>query len=453
MNKIAVIGAGQFGTAVSNCLLSNKENNVKLFSSNKNKVKDINNNNKNSIVYPNFTLNSSLTAEFDLTKIGEYKVIFLAIPSFEIRKFIVENKIYISDDTLIINLAKGLISEDKTIVEYISGVLPSCNVSTMKGPTFAIELLNNSNSIFTFGYSSNESYKKVRTITANTNIYLDFSNDVVGVEYLSVLKNIYAILIGYIDAKYNSSNTRFLVLTKSFREIKILLKELGGDIETTDLACGYGDLGLTSLNDLSRNRTLGLMMGKGFTIPISNNIVLEGVKAITMVSNFIPQKILDRLPLFSRIKEAFEHENSVIDIDFDDFIMQAEKRVITYGTFDLLHYGHLEILNRAKNLGTELIVGLSTDEFNKIKGKKSVHDFEKRKEFLESLSYVSKVIPESDWNQKEKDILENNIDLFIMGDDWKGKFDFLKEFCEVAYLPRTKGISTTLLKNNLKKNS
>jgi glycerol-3-phosphate cytidylyltransferase len=449
MNKIAVIGAGQFGTAVSNCLLSNKENEVKLFSSNKNKVKDINNNNKNSLVYPNFTLNSSLTAELNLTKIGEYKIIFLAIPSFEISEFIVNNKKYISDDTLIINLAKGLISEDKTIVEYISDELPFCDISTMKGPTFAIELLNKANSIFTFGYSSTKSYKKICTITANTGIYLDFSNDVVGVEYLSVLKNIYAILIGYIDAKYNSSNTRFLVLTKSFREIKILLKELGGDTETVDLACGFGDLGLTALNDLSRNRTLGLMMGKGFVIPDSNNIVLEGLKAITMVSKFIPQKILDRLPLFFRIKEAFEEKNGIIDINFDDFIMQGEKRVITYGTFDLLHYGHLEILSRAKNLGTELIVGLSTDEFNEIKGKKSVHDFEKRKEFLESLSYVSKVIPEYDWNQKEKDVLENNIDLFVMGDDWKGKFDFLKKYCEVDYLSRTKGISTTLLKKNL----
>ena len=145
MNKIAVIGAGQFGTAVSNCLLSNKENEVKLFSSNKNKVKDINNNNKNSLVYPNFTLNSSLTAELNLTKIGEYKIIFLAIPSFEISEFIVNNKNYISDDTLIINLAKGLISEDKTIVEYISDELPFCDISTMKGPTFAIELLNKAN--------------------------------------------------------------------------------------------------------------------------------------------------------------------------------------------------------------------------------------------------------------------------------------------------------------------
>ena len=127
------------------------------------------------------------------------------------------------------------------------------------------------------------------------------------------------------------------------------------------------------------------------------------------------------------------------------------KKVITYGTYDLLHYGHINILKRAKSLGDYLIVGLSSDEFNELKGKKSVMSYEERKEILESIRYVDKVIKESNWEQKVDDIIKYNIDVFVIGDDWEGKFDFLKEYCEVVYLPRTKSISTTLLKEIIQK--
>lgn len=127
------------------------------------------------------------------------------------------------------------------------------------------------------------------------------------------------------------------------------------------------------------------------------------------------------------------------------------KRIMTYGTFDLLHYGHINILKRAKSLGDYLIVGLSSDEFNELKGKKSVMSYEERKEILESIRYVDKVIKESSWEQKVDDIIKYNIDVFVIGDDWEGKFDFLKEYCEVVYLPRTKSISTTLLKEIIEK--
>lgn len=127
------------------------------------------------------------------------------------------------------------------------------------------------------------------------------------------------------------------------------------------------------------------------------------------------------------------------------------KRVITYGTFDLLHYGHIKLLKRAKALGDYLIVVLSTDEFNwKNKGKKSYFKYEERKILLESIRYVDLVIPEETWEQKKTDIKEYHIDTFVMGDDWKGKFDYLKsEGCEVVYLPRTPEISTSQIKNDL----
>jgi len=132
-----------------------------------------------------------------------------------------------------------------------------------------------------------------------------------------------------------------------------------------------------------------------------------------------------------------------------NIIDEKFKTVLTYGTFDLLHYGHLEILKRASVLGNKLIVGVSTDKFNEIKGKTCVLPYQKRKELIESLDYVDKVIPENNWDQKVTDIQGNNIDIFVMGDDWEGKFDELKDFCEVIYLPRTKGISSTKLRSIL----
>lgn len=126
------------------------------------------------------------------------------------------------------------------------------------------------------------------------------------------------------------------------------------------------------------------------------------------------------------------------------------KKVLTYGTFDLLHVGHINILRRAKALGDYLIVAVSTDEFNAIKGKKAQYSYEDRKHILEAIKYVDLVIPENNWEQKSKDVINENIDIVVMGDDWEGKFDNLKEYCDVIYLPRTEGISTTLIKNELK---
>lgn len=125
------------------------------------------------------------------------------------------------------------------------------------------------------------------------------------------------------------------------------------------------------------------------------------------------------------------------------------KKVITYGTFDLLHYGHINILKRAKNLGDYLVVAISTDEFNKLKHKEAYFSYEHRKLILEAIKYVDEVIPEKTWEQKKTDIIEMNIDVFVMGDDWKGEFDYLKEYCDVIYLQRTNGISTSQIKDEL----
>jgi glycerol-3-phosphate cytidylyltransferase len=123
------------------------------------------------------------------------------------------------------------------------------------------------------------------------------------------------------------------------------------------------------------------------------------------------------------------------------------KTVLTYGTFDLFHLGHIRLLRRLAALGDRLIVACSTDEFNATKGKRCIMPFEHRMEIVEACRYVDKVIPERDWDQKRTDIIKENVDIFGMGDDWSGKFDELGDICEVVYLPRTEDISTTELRN------
>lgn len=127
------------------------------------------------------------------------------------------------------------------------------------------------------------------------------------------------------------------------------------------------------------------------------------------------------------------------------------KRILTYGTFDLLHYGHIRLLERAKKLGDYLIVALSTDEFNAIKGKKAYHDFETRKKMLEALRCVDLVVPEKNWKQKLDDVKKYYVDIVVMGSDWAGsdKFDYLKDYCELVYLDRTEGVSTSKIKKDL----
>lgn len=125
------------------------------------------------------------------------------------------------------------------------------------------------------------------------------------------------------------------------------------------------------------------------------------------------------------------------------------KTVITYGTFDLFHVGHIRLLKRLRKLGDRLVVGISSDEFNEIKGKKSFFSYEERAEIVGACQYVDEVFPEHNWEQKLNDVKKYEATIFAMGDDWVGKFDFLEDLCEVVYLPRTEDISTTKIKTML----
>lgn len=148
--------------------------------------------------------------------------------------------------------------------------------------------------------------------------------------------------------------------------------------------------------------------------------------------------------------KMFLYEITNIISEFD-FTFKPYNTIITYGTFDLFHIGHLNLLKRIKDLCSNLIVGVSTDEFNALKGKKTVISYYDRSKIVSAIKYVDKVIPEHSWEQKLFDVEKYNVDCFVIGDDWKGQFDFLKEKCDVLYLPRTPDISSTKLKTILSK--
>ena len=449
--NILVLGGGVFGTAIANELSVNIENNVVLFSRSQNKVDEINNYHTNKFCFPNKHLTKFLTASSDKNEIKKADVIFIALPSNVIIENLLLLQSYFSKEALFVNLSKGLFSKGVTVVECIKENLGITNIVTLKGPSFAVEVMEHADTLLTLGYSTNQQYEIINKIIKNTSIHIDCTTDIRGVEVLSVLKNIYALVLGVVDAKYNSPNTRFMILTKAFSETRMLLKSLGGADDTLFLSCGFGDLCMTSLNDLSRNRTLGLLIGKGFFSAEykSNSVILEGLNAVNLVHSLPLEHIIDNLPLLNKLHSFFENKETIFSMEFDKLIDSKFKTVLTYGTFDLLHYGHLEILRRASLLGDKLIVGISTDKFNELKGKTCVLPYKKRKELLDSLDYVDKVIPEDNWDQKVSDIKDNNVDIFVMGNDWEGKFDELNEFCKVLYFPRTKGISTTKLKSIL----
>ncbi len=316
--NILVLGAGTFGTAIANELAINKKNNVILFSRSQEKVREINQNSTNQNFFPNKKLTKELTATSDINDIKYIDIIFIALPSSKIIDTLFSIKHNFKKDVLIINLSKGLYKNGITIVESIKKKIDIKNVITLKGPSFAVEIMEHAETLLTLGYSTSNQYRTVIKIIKNTSLNIDSTKDILGVEVLSVLKNIYALFIGVIDAKYDSPNTRFMFLTKAFSEIRIILKFLGGKEETLFLGCGFGDLCLTSLNDLSRNRTLGLLIGKDFFNfnDNSNNTILEGVRAIMIMNNLLPKELKRSLPIFNKLNNFFSKKKQKFEIDF-----------------------------------------------------------------------------------------------------------------------------------------
>ncbi len=305
--NIAIIGAGTIGTALGNILAETGKEAILLHSIETQVVDDINHLRINSKYFPTLRLNQGLHATTDDKMLEKARVLFLAIPSVVMIDYLKTIRDHLSSELLFVNLAKGFGRGNQTIVECLRQEFPN-PVCTMKGPSFAREIINRQPTGFTLGYEHEAQISIIPELFENTNIHLDFSPDIRGVEILSILKNIYAVVLGIVDAQFNSPNLRFLVLTKAFREMRRVLKLFGGNEATLFNYCGYGDFALTALNDLSRNRTLGLLIGKGFfTEHVSHELVLEGKTAVNVFYEEISKtmRVEDHFPMIAELYRIF----------------------------------------------------------------------------------------------------------------------------------------------------
>ena len=310
-DKIIIVGAGSIGTALGQTLARKKGIDVTLLSIEKDVVDSITGSRNNFKYFPNIKLSKYLKATTDTTILKEAGIIFLAIPSNVTVDYVLDHRHLIPKEAILLNLAKRFSRDQKTITEAISAQMPN-PVCSFKGPTFARELINKLPTGFTVGTKVKDHSQLFTDLFYDTPIHVDFTDDVKGVEVLSILKNIYAIATGIVDAHFNSPNLRFLFLTKAFNEMREILVRYGGKESTLFRYCGYGDFTLTALNDLSRNRTLGLLIGKGFfTDDISDKVVLEGKIAVGVFCEEISQKskMNSHYPIISELYKVFNEKN------------------------------------------------------------------------------------------------------------------------------------------------
>lgn len=318
--KICFVGSGAISTALGNVLARKEKYEVKLLSIEGDVVKSINTEHVNNKYFPNIRLHPSLGATKNLDILTDTDIIFLGIPSNVVVKYVTDNKALINPKALIVNLAKGFGLQHRTIPQGLAREL-SNQIFSMKGPSFAREIINNLPTGFTVTSQRNKNFDLFEDIFDETTIYLDFTTDVIGVELASILKNIYAIIVGIVDAHFDSPNLRSLILTKAINEMRYIMVKFGGKEETMFNYCGFGDFSLTALNDLSRNRTLGLLIGKGFfTADIPQKVVLEGTIAVNVFIEEIAKKrhIKTKRLMIKELYKVLNEEN----YDIKNFVNQ-----------------------------------------------------------------------------------------------------------------------------------
>ena len=317
--NIFIIGSGTFGTAIANELARNINNKVTIFSRSEEKKNEINNFHTNKKYFPNKKLSHSLLCTNEYSDIQNADVIFLALPSSSIIANVKFFSNYISANQLVVNLSKGVLSNGRTIIEFLKTELKSDNLVSLKGPSFAVEIIERAETILTLGYSTKKQKEIIFKIFNSTCIYLESTQDINGVEILGVVKNIYAILLGIVDEQFSFTNSRFMILSKVFDEIKVLNNEFNGDTKTLFLACGLGDICLTSFNNLSRNRSLGKKIGKGcYDSKEKNMVVVEGVHSLKIIMSLIDSTTQKKLPLLNKLFLFFDSELNKIELDLKE---------------------------------------------------------------------------------------------------------------------------------------
>lgn len=482
--NIGVLGAGTWGMALAR-MLSNQGHAITMWSALEKEVVEYSKTRRHPNL-PGMIIPDEISFTFNLAEACEkQEIILFAVPSVFVRSIAKNAAKYISDNQIIVDVAKGIEPEtlntmSQIIQEELRNVGKKPKVVALSGPTHAEEVALDLPTTIVAACEDLKVAECVQDIFMNTCMRVYTNQDVLGVELCGAIKNIIALASGISKGLGYGDNARAALITRGMKELERLGTAMGCYEETFSGLAGIGDLIVTATSDHSRNNTAGKYIGEGMTpqeaikkvgmvvegvnaipaaIELANKYGIEMpiVEAVDAVINQGADPAIEVKKLMEREKKT-ELSKSVLDIKFEKSIVKSKenmgmKRVITYGTFDLLHYGHINLLKRAKALGDYLVVVLSSDEFNWVeKRKKCYFSYEKRKALLEAIRYVDLVIPETSWDQKRTDVHEYHIDTFVMGDDWKGKFDFLEEEgVEVVYLPRTPEISTTQIKNDLNK--
>ena len=482
--KIGILGAGTWGMALAR-MLSNSGHAVQVWSAISKEIDQLSSTRIQKNL-PNMVIPKAVQFTKSIEKVcRDNDILVFAVPSIFVRTTAKMANPFIHDSQIIVDVGKGIEAESlMTLTEVIQDELDAdIKVVALSGPTHAEEVAQDMPSAIVSACKDITIAEKVQNIFMNPCMRVYTNTDVKGVEICAALKNIIALASGISAGLGYGDNAKAALITRGLVEIERLGLQLGCLKETFSGLAGMGDLIVTATSIHSRNNRCGYLIGQGYETTEAINkvgMVVEGINAIPAAialadkynvdmpilravdaiinHNANPKTVVAKL--MGRVKKT-ELSKPPLEMEFESVVVnnmtlrikgvQAMKRVITYGTFDLLHYGHINLLRRAKALGDYLIVVISTDEFNwNEKRKKCYFTYEQRKALVEAVRYVDLVIPEENWEQKRKDMHEYHINTFVMGDDWKGKFDFLKEEgVEVVYLPRTPEISSSQIKHDL----
>ena len=488
MSRIGVLGAGTWGTALSRLLTLNGHD-VTVWSAIESEVEEFSKNR----VHPNLP-GMKIPEQMKYSKSLEETcrdkdLILFAVPSVFIRSVAKQADPFIPDGQLIVSVAKGI--EGGTYLT-MTGVIgdelgknggrQNIRLVALTGPTHAEEVALDQPTAIVAASRDPEAARIVQQIFMNSNFRVYTNADIDGAQLCGAVKNIIALASGISSGLGYGDNARAALITRGMAELTRLGITMGCLESTFSGLAGMGDMIVTATSVHSRNNRCGYLIGQGMKADEAVEeigMVVEGINALgpvlalahrhnvempiaEAVDEIInrgadPEKIV--IMLMNRRgkseREGIDDRNSLGENNVPSSERTGMKKIITYGTFDLLHYGHINLLRRAKALGDYLIVALSTDEFNcQQKHKKCYFSYEQRKALLESTRYVDLVIPEKSWDQKKSDIKKYDVDTFVIGDDWEGKFDFLRdEGAQVVYLPRTPEISTSRIKDDLHRQS
>ena len=482
--RIGILGAGTWGLALAR-MLANTGHIVTVWSAIEKEIEEY----SKARVHPNLPgmkIPDNIAFTENVSDVCENKdVLIFAVPSVHVRSTAKNASAFIPEGQIIIDVAKGI--EQGTLYTMTEVIRDELNTAgkqvkmvALSGPTHAEEVALDMLTTIVSACDDLAIAEYVQDIFMNSCMRVYTNSDMRGVELCGAMKNIIALAVGISAGLGYGDNARAAIITRGMEEITRLGIAMGCSEQTFAGLSGVGDLIVTATSMHSRNNRCGILIGQG--VPPKEAIeqvgmVVEGINAIPAALE-LEKRYNVEMPIVNAVDMVINHSISPVEMASDlmgrDKKMERQKialdiasfehtflsnkrgigmkRVITYGTFDLLHYGHINLLRRAKALGDYLIVAISTDEFNwNEKQKKCYFTYEQRKALVEAVRYVDLVIPEENWEQKKNDVHEYHIDTFVIGDDWKGKFDFLKEEgCEVVYLPRTPEISTTQIKKDLK---